>query len=107
MSKFKIVRKISLDFLGEEYKDSYLKFNAISMAELEGLQSQFAGIDTDSKDSTEIVKLLANQLGSRFVEGKVASEGKLVDVEKDDLLDLPVDAVNRIVEVLAGKVDPN
>lgn len=99
----KIKKRVGLAFLGEEYADSYLVFNAVTMSELEKIQEQAAAIQErqDPKENLDFFKSVVNP---RFIEGKIAQDGKLVDVTKDDLLDLPLEVFIDIFQELMGRL---
>ena len=83
MSEFYIRKKISLDFVGEDYKDAYLVFKTVPVKEYEKLFE-----DAKRKDMSNIdaAKLALTTIKSKFIEGKFPDvNGKLVDVSVDDL----------------------
>lgn len=83
-----IRKRISLDFLGEEYKDAYLVFRAIPVNDLseiqKGLPSQEDG------DNTQAIPVMLNVIKKYFLNGQAPGEsGELeqVNVEDLDLID--------------------
>lgn len=81
-----IKRRISLEFLGEEYKDSYISVKAISV-----------------KEYPELKGTVQETIIDRFLEGKINQDGTMVDVTKDNIEELPgevfVEAFNTIVGI--------
>lgn len=102
MSKFRIVRKFKLDFLGEEWKECYLEFEAFTYKELADL----AKLNIDTEDATrtaEAAGKLMEVLEGKFVGGKgIDAEGKQVDIRKKDLVDLPLEVISKAVSFLMG-----
>lgn len=99
----KINKKIGLEFLGEEYKDSYLVFQAITMNEIEEIQEK-ALVAQERQDPKENLNFFKSVVAPRFVEGKIAQDGKLVEVTKDDLPNLPLEVFIDIAQELMGRV---
>lgn len=86
-----VKKRISLDFLGEEYKDSYLIFKSVSLDELD---NAFKGTVRE-----ETVK--------RFVEGEINQGGEMVKVTKENLTELPGEVFLRAFSELTGtSIDP-
>jgi hypothetical protein len=50
-----IKRKVSLDFIGEDYIDSFLTFKAISVSEYEGLKADVEKFEKDQSGSVEFI----------------------------------------------------
>lgn len=101
----KIIKRISLDFLGETYSDSYLEFNSIALKEYNELRIKSQEIDKKG-DDTASFDFLVEQISSRFVGGKIKQGDSLVDVTKDDILDLPGDVILTCIKQLMGETDP-
>lgn len=95
----KIKKRVSLDFIGEEYKDSYLVFNSIAVKEYEGLQKSIKAIEGDDEKA---LPFITEQLKSRFIEGKVDGQA----VTADDLEDLPGDVFIECFNQIRGQLDP-
>lgn len=94
-----IKKRVSLDFLGEEYKDSYLVFKSIAVREYADLQKKANEVD---KDGTKAVGFIQEQLAGRLLEGKIDGQ----DVKADDLLDLPVEVIIECFNQISGQVSP-
>lgn len=85
-----IKKKIALGFLGDEYKDSYINLKAIPVKELESL---------DGTIKEEVVK--------RFVDGKINQDGKMIDITKENLFDLPGEVfIEGFAQISGKKLDP-
>jgi hypothetical protein len=100
----KIEKRISLDFFGESYADSYVVFEAIPVREYENIQSKIATIQ-ETNNNQEAMAFMVNLLSDRLVRGEIAQDGKLVELTKDDLLDMPGEFFTGVMERLTGQ-DP-
>lgn len=95
--------RVNLDFLGEEYNESYLSFKSIPMKDLDSIMSEMKKV---SEDDSKSLGYLTELVTTRFVEGKVSQNGKLQDVISDDLLDFPSNVITACIERMIGKSDP-
>lgn len=108
MANFLVRRRLSLGFLGVEWKECYLSFNSLSYGELYKVSS----LKTDPTDPKS-VKVSMDQtlalLQEKFIDGKgLSTDGKIIDITKDDLVNLPVEVINKAVLFLVGEeVSPN
>jgi hypothetical protein len=94
-----IKRRVSLEFLGEDYKDSYLVFKSIALREYDALQIAAKEVE---KDETKSISFIQEQLLTRFIEGKIDNQ----TVTPDDLLDLPVDVILECFNQIRGNLSP-
>lgn len=95
-----IRKKITLDFLGDEYKDDYLVFKALPLAEYEKLLSSLEDVTDDGKKSLQFI---AKVLEDQYIEGKFQNE----DVSKDDLKQFDLETLTRCFELFTGRTpDP-
>jgi len=103
MAKFKVIKEIKLDFLGSDWKDCYVKFVAPNFVDIEEMTKK-----VDIEDKSKGVKNAIEWLKSIFIDGKgIDMDGKLVEITKDDLADLPVEIITKVFVSLKGEVDPN
>jgi hypothetical protein len=101
MSKFKVLKRLDLSYLGEEWKECYILFSSITFNEV----GQYKVAE---KTDDEKAKLALQSLEDHFIEGKAIDEsGKIVILKKGDLKDLPVDVVLKAVNFLIGEVGKN
>jgi hypothetical protein len=98
MSKFDISLKLSLAFLGDEWGECYIKFSPITIREAKVLKD----IDTSKQNSVDFALEL---LREKFLDGKGISEGKLIDLSKDDFEELPIAVVNEAVTLMVGNIN--
>lgn len=99
-----ITKRVSLDFLGEEYGESYIIFNAIKVREFDEIQDKINSFNDDERKSFGYIK---EQVAERFVSGKVFQAGKLQDITAEDLPDLPLDAFISCYKAMIGDISPN
>lgn len=104
MSEIIIKKRISLDFLGEDYADSYLVFKSIPIKDYDGLQKKIKTLENDSEKS---FKFIQEELTSKFVEGKIKQGSDLVDVSVENLSDFPADVYLEAFSQITGKISPN
>lgn len=100
MGKFVIKKKVSLDFLGDDYKDSHIILRSISVKEYDVYSDQAKSLEEG--DDKKSVRLIVDQLKSHFIEGKVQGE----DLKAEDLEELDVLGVIEIFKQFTGQVDP-
>lgn len=100
-----IKKKISLETLGEDYKDSYLTFQSIPFKDFEKIAEMYENISAtdESKQGAESLKFIREQLEKRFIDGNVDGQ----DVQKNDLFDLPGEVIIDCFQQLMGKLNPN
>lgn len=92
-----ITKRVSLDFLGDEYKDSYLDFRSMTFKEVPDIQKQ-AAITKES----EGIEFLRKEITERFISGKISQNGKLEDVTIEDLGDLPLEVYTHSFQQITG-----
>lgn len=100
-----IRKKITLESLGEEYKDSYLTFQSIPFKDYEkiaNLQAEITGKD-ETAQGLQSLKFIQAELTNRFIEGNI--DNQVVKVE--DLFDLPGEVIVDCFQRLMGKISPN
>ena len=94
MAEIIIKKKVTLEFLGEEYKDSYVTFRSIPVGEYDELVKQIDGVEKD-KSLSEIIKILENY----FVEGLFDGQ----KVAKEDIKQFDGETVLKCFETLTGQ----
>ena len=94
-------KRISLEFLGEEWNESYLEFRTLTWADAARFQAE--GLD-ESKAAGVLVATLKDM----FVSGKaVGADGSLVELEKSDIDELDLETITQVTTQLAGNPSPN
>lgn len=100
-----IRKKVTLEFLGDEYKDAYLVFKAIPVGDLKKIQDGMP--KEDAEDKSQAIPIMLNVLKDYFLSGKAPGEnGELTDVSKEDLNDLDANTAIKCFQALSG-VDSN
>ena len=97
--KIDITKKVDLSYLGDAWKECFLEFRLPSYADIK----DFSVETTDNKEAMTKAMTTIKEL---FVAGKAISEGKVIEVTKDDLDDFPVEIIAKCVQVITGQVDP-
>jgi len=100
-----IRKKITLESLGEEYKDSYLTFQSIPFKDYEKIAEIYETIaDTDeTKQGIKSLDFIKEELTKRFLDGNIDNQA----VKVEDLFDLPGDVIVDCFQQLMGKINPN
>lgn len=101
-----IKKKVSLGFLGEEYKDAYLTFKSIPVIEFEEIQNKLKALE-GGKDAAAI-KYILELLKSHYLSGEFPDDsGKLEDVKKEDLDQLDSQTLLECFKTFTGQdLDP-
>lgn len=103
---FDIFRVLSLSFLGDGWKECYLKFNYLTAAETRQISELPISTKDPSKDNVQaIFKNVVEILEGKFVEGKAVRNSAVVDVRKEDIKDFPLDVINKSLTMLTGVTD--
>lgn len=89
-----IKKRVSLDFLGEDYKDSFIIIRAMSMSEYDDLQG---------KDKDKTVREVVTE---HFISGQIQQNDKSVDITLDNINELSPDIFAKLWDILTGTPDP-
>lgn len=87
-----IKKRVSLDFLGDEYEKSYVNVRAISVSEYDEI-----------KKSEKSVK---DTVLDRFVSGEIDQNGKMTELTRENLEELPGEVFVEAFNQMLGKIDP-
>jgi len=96
MANIVIKRKVTLEHLGEEYKDSYLTFKALPVIEYKDLVSRVEKVDGDNEKA--MIEILAI-LEKYFVDGVFDGE----KVVKEDIKQFDAETILKCFETLTGQ----
>ena len=77
-----IKKKVSLDFLGEEYKDAYLEFQSIPLKDFDEMGDRLQNAEANGEKPNAIILEI---LKKYFVDGKFPGMDKLVASDLDGL----------------------
>lgn len=97
--KFDIQKRVDLSYLGDEWKECYLEFAMPSYHDIK----EFA---EKGKDNAEIVEKGLERLTELFKGGFAISDGKKVEVKRENINDLPMEVVTKSLQAISGQVDP-
>lgn len=104
MGKIVIKKRVSFDFLGEEYKECYADFQRIPVADFEEIQQKMEEVEKDKGSSFNVV---LDVLKRYFVSGKFLIEDKLDTIVADDLDGLDAESTLRCFQIMTGQeLDP-
>lgn len=104
--RLKLIRRLTLEFLGEDWGGCYIDFNALTFRESKELMS--LGSSSDNKDIQVVMDASDKVLGlllSKFVGGKIVTDEGVVDMKKSELEDFPVEVLVSAVSLLTGKLE--
>lgn len=98
MSKFGLLKTLTLEFLGEAWKDCYLKFSALTYRDFKTMVNfNVNNPKARIQASDETIRILSEH----FVEGLGVNEkGTEIKITKEDLEDLPVEVITRALSFL-------
>jgi hypothetical protein len=100
MSRIVIKRKISLDFIGADYKDCYLEFKTIPMKDYE----KYVELAGENKDEKKAVGFITSTLQDLFISGKfIGEDDELFDVKKEELGDFDMNVMITVFKTLTGQ----
>lgn len=101
MAEIVIRKRVSLDFLGEEYNESYIVLASVPVKEFDDLQNQIAKLKPG-----ENLSFVRSEVKKRFIEGKIQQSGQLVDITTENVEDLPGEVFIEVFEYITGKISP-
>lgn len=109
MSTFVVKKKIELAFLGEGWEEAFVTFSPFTFADNESLLKLRSQVNVENPEATpqdgaeKASKDMITLLQDKFVEGKGYDGEGLVAITKDNLADLPMEIINKALDVLQGK----
>ena len=109
MPEIVVKKRISLEFLGEEYKEGFIIASSLPMSEEQTIQDKAkAIINVDGKpDEKKSIDFLKEFVLDRFIEGKFISADGEVILTKENLDKLPSEVFIQVSSILQGQVPPN
>lgn len=105
MAKFAIPKKITFEYLGEEFKDSYLIFRSIPVEDFEKLDALL----DKSKTSPEVpLPILIKTLQTYFLSGKFYdyASKELQEIKSSELGLLDSEVIVNCFTTITGSIDP-
>lgn len=100
-----IKKRVSLEFLGEEYKDAYLTFKSIPAVDFDEIMAQLKTIE-DNKEGS--MTFILDMLKKYYISGEFPNDdGKLADVTAEDLGGLDPNSIVKCFQIFTGQeLDP-
>lgn len=103
MANIVIKKKVSLEFLGDEYKDSYILFKVIPISEYRELIPKIDAVEK----RLDLIELMLEVLKDKFIEGKILEESTTVDMTNKDLESLDEATLSECFAYITGqKISP-
>jgi len=104
--KFKVKKRYSLAQLGEGWEECYLDFSPFTMREINEDFTSFASLDKDDPKSVTVASnKMTELLKNKYVGGTgLDATGKVVDIKRDDLLDLPAEVISGVISFLSSNL---
>lgn len=103
MANIVIKKRVSLEFLGEDYKEAYLIFKAIPVSEYEQMIPKF----DSALQRLDNIRITVEVLKAKFIEGKFPVDGKLADITKEDIGSFDEATLSEAFQYISGqKLDP-
>ena len=101
MSKLVIRKRVTLEFLGDEYKDAYIDFRSVPVGDFDELTKSIEKADKENKANQEILSILKKYyLGGKFPNEK----GELESLDSKEELDgLNADALIECFGKMTGQ----
>ena len=108
MSKFKIVKKFSLDFVAPEWKDAYIDFNVLTVNDVREVFPALAKMkEVEETNVSAGLDSILDLVKSKFIDGKAINEkGELISLEVGDIDDLPVAVLSKALSFLSQDATP-
>lgn len=113
--QFVVKKRIELSFLGEGWEEAYVIFTPFTfndntaLLKLRHLALGVSGPDIDVEEANKATKEIMVLLENKFVEGKGFDGKHLAPITKENLADLPMEIITRILQALQGQsvIPPN
>lgn len=103
MTDIVIEKTVKLDFLGENYKESFIVFKALPVGKYKEYKKKIDAVGED--EDTKSIDLIISILEENFVSGKVFSGGELVELTKENIKQLDVETIVECFQKFAGLGD--
>lgn len=105
-SKFVVKKKIPLDDLGEGWEQAFITFTPFSFRDNEKIISLRTVVLNNSASEKEAKKAsddIKDLLAEKLVEGKGFDGEKLIDITPENLPDLPMEVIVKVLTLLQGQ----
>ncbi len=102
---FVVRKKIELSFLGEGWQETYVIFTPFTFndnATLLKLRGLATGAGTDAAEAEKASREIMGLLKDKFIEGKGFDGKALAPITKENLGELPMEIITKILTALQG-----
>lgn len=97
MANIVIKKKLTLEFLGKEYADSYLVFKSLPVVKYKEFTEKLKSVGKD--DNVKATQVMLDTLKDSFIEGSFVGEA----VQPDDLGELDGATILKCFQILTGQ----
>ena len=104
--KLKIRKRLTLEFLGDEWKDCYLDFKPVSPDEIVKM-SLLPDLETESKTKMRDYKYMCDLVTKHFDSGRVLTDEGIVEADAEDLRSNDKTILDKASALIMGDPDPN
>lgn len=105
MAEIVIKKRISLEFLGDDYKDGFIVFKSIPVKDYEGILKDVE--QAEKRGNTDAMRLVRRLVTERLIEGEIPQDGHKIPITPENLGDLPGEVYFEAMQQLTGKISPN
>lgn len=106
MTAFIVRKKIDLSYLGEGWEKAYITFTPFTFGDnasiLKLRKMSLNAVNADDKELQKATDEIMDLLKSKLVEGQGYDGKTLVPITKENLSELPMELVTKILEELQG-----
>lgn len=99
MSTFLVEKKLTLEYLGEDYKDSYITFKVLPFRKYSEIMEKAKQIGEDNEAS---IKYMQEIVSENFIGGMF--KGK--ELTQDDVAEFDGDTIVHAFQTIAGEPNP-
>jgi hypothetical protein len=110
MRSFKLIKHLSLDFIGEEWKDAYIDFRGLTVNDVKTKFPMMTQLSQGNQEEmAKGIDIVLGLLKDKFIGGKGVDEktGQLIDLTVEDLEALPVEVLTKAIGFLSQSTTPN
>lgn len=106
--RFIVRKRLSLDFFGEDWQDCFIEFTPITYKEANELANlgETNAENLSNEQREKLAKQTLQLLKDHFISGKGYTEAGVVELEADDIEQMPVEIIGKAIGQLRGEIDP-
>lgn len=99
----RIKKRVSLDFLGEDYKESFIDIYSIAMKDVKSFEVEVDRLRQE-EEAGKSLDFIIKKVTDNFDGGSISQDGKMVEITKENLEELPSEVFIEAWTQMAGKV---